>query len=82
MDGYYDNNINQACVRCQYTCEKCTNATACASCNALKFRQTDTTTNLCKCMSSFYDDGSSEQCTGCSANCLTCVNGVACGSCD
>ena len=84
LDGYYDDNIQQTCPSCHYTCNTCVNSVQCLSCEATTNKRTFDTNYLCKCLGRFYDDGASHQkCLPCVYTCLTCSgSSITCTTCN
>ena len=57
MKYYYDDGLNDmACKNCHFSCDTCTNDTACATCSSgTNFRFLNSTTKQCQCLSNYFE---------------------------
>lgn len=82
---WYGNTVSMTCQACLYDCYTCTNATACATCNATAdFRSLNGT--RCSPITGYYDNNTNTttgsactspcaSCSGSGTYCLSCVSG-------
>lgn len=66
----YDDGSSPLCKSCHYSCETCTAAGQCSTCNEVgSFREDDPLSPLCRCKDAYYDTGFSEVCSECPHQC-------------
>jgi len=84
LTGFFDSGALN-CSACSPTCLTCTNASACTSCDATRFRNL-TSGTLCSCIDGYYELFGADQsrtCVKCNPECLTCTSSPAnCVRCD
>ena len=58
LDKFYHNasSSSPVCGSCHFSCQTCTNNTACVTCNSTRGRTFNSTTKFCSCLTGNYDD--------------------------
>ncbi|KAL4430429.1 hypothetical protein ABPG74_013279 [Tetrahymena malaccensis] len=81
QNGFYLDS-NGVCQACNSTCVTCSSQNVCTSCDSLiQFRQLDSSTNTCNCLSGYTQVSGQAICQKCPSPCLICTSLSVCYQC-